>query len=241
VSGDSWKRHGNGPWDYSQNAMELRNFWRQGLDRNKEYDQVVTIGMRGDGDLPMSESANVSLLERIVDDQRKIMAQVYQRDPATVPQDWALYKEVLEYYDRGMRVADDITLLWCDDNWGNVRRLPSEAERKRTGGAGVYYHFDYVGDPRSYKWINTNPLPKVWEQMNLALQYGADRIWVANVGDLKPMELPMEFFLNLAWDSARWPKERIGEFGRRLPGSFQSRSVSFHLRGYRECSVDHPK
>ena len=91
--------------------MELRNFWRQGLDRNKEYDQVVTIGMRGDGDLPMSESANVSLLERIVDDQRKIMAQVYQRDPATVPQDWALYKEVLEYYDRGMRVADDITLL----------------------------------------------------------------------------------------------------------------------------------
>ena len=209
-----WKRHGNGPWDYSQNAMELRNFWRQGLERNKEYDQVVTIGMRGDGDLPMSESANVSLLERIVTDQRKIIAQVYQRDPATVPQDWALYKEVLEYYDRGMRVADDITLLWCDDNWGNLRRLPSEAERKRIGGAGVYYHFDYVGDPRSYKWINTNPLPKVWEQMNLALQYGADRIWVVNVGDLKPMELPMEFFLNLAWDPIGWPKNRIGEFAR---------------------------
>jgi len=209
-----WKRHGKGPWDYSQNAAVLREFWKDGLQRNKDYENVVTIGMRGDGDLPMSDGANVSLLEQVVAEQRRIIADVYHRDPATVPQDWALYKEVLEYYDKGMRIPDDVTLLSCDDNWGNIRRLPTAEERKRSGGAGIYYHFDYVGDPRSYKWINTNPLPKIWEQMNLALNYGADRIWIVNVGDLKPMEFPMEFFLSLAWNPARWPKEQIGEFTR---------------------------
>jgi Glycosyl hydrolase family 115/Gylcosyl hydrolase family 115 C-terminal domain len=207
-----WKRHGQGPWDYSQNAMVLRDFWKDGLERNKDYENMVTIGMRGDGDLPMSDTANIALLEEIVADQRQIIADVYHRDPATVPQEWALYKEVLEYYDKGMRVPEDVTLLWCDDNWGYLRRLPTPEERKRAGGSGIYYHFDYVGDPRSYKWINTNPLPKIWEQMNLALNYGADRIWIVNVGDLKPMELPIDFFLNLAWNPARWPKETIAEF-----------------------------
>ena len=95
-----------------------------------------------------------------------------------------------------MRVPDDVTLLWSDDNWGNLRRLPTAEERKRSGGAGIYYHFDYVGGPRSYKWLNTNPIPKIQEQMNLALAYGADRLWVVNVGDGKPMEFPIEFFLS---------------------------------------------
>jgi hypothetical protein len=210
-----WKRHGTGPWDYSRNGPVLREFWQQGLERNKDFENIVTIGMRGDGDMPMTETANIALLEQIVSDQRNIISDVYHRDPATVPQDWALYKEVLEYYEKGMRVPDDVTLLWCDDNWGNIRRLPTADERHRSGGAGIYYHFDYVGDPRSYKWINTNPIPKVWEQMNLALNYGADRIWIVNVGDLKPMEFPMEFFLSLAWDPTAWPKEKIGEFGKR--------------------------
>jgi hypothetical protein len=209
-----WKRHGTGPWDYSKNGQVLREFWTQGLKRNKDYESIVTIGMRGDGDLPMSDSANISLLEKIVADQRNIIGTAYQRDPSTVMQDWALYKEVLEYYDKGMRVPDDVTLLWCDDNWGNIRRLPTPEERKRPGGAGIYYHFDYVGDPRNYKWINTNPIPKVWEQMNLALNYGADRIWIVNVGDLKPMEFPIEFFLSFAWNPSRWPKENLGEFTR---------------------------
>ncbi len=209
-----WTRHGSGPWDYSKNGEVLREFWEQGLRRNKNFENIVTLGMRGDGDLPMSESANIALLEKIVADQRKIIANVYGRDAATVPQDWALYKEVQEYYEKGMRVPDDVTLLWCDDNWGNIRRLPTAEERRRAGSAGIYYHFDYVGDPRSYKWINTNPIPKVWEQMNLALQYGADRVWIVNVGDLKPMEFPIEFFLSMAWNPARWPKENIEEFGK---------------------------
>src|SRR5437016_7921825 len=209
-----WKRHGKGPWDYSKNAEVLREFWDQGIERNKKYESVITLGMRGDGDLPMSESANIALLEKIVADQRKIIADRVNPDLSKVPQDWALYKEVQEYYEKGMRVPDDVTLLWCDDNWGNVRRLPTAEERKRNGGAGIYYHFDYVGDPRSYKWLNTVPIAKVWEQMNLAYRYGADRIWIVNVGDLKPMEFPIDFFLNMAWKPEKWPKEKISEFTR---------------------------
>jgi hypothetical protein len=207
-----WTRHGKGPWDYSRNEDVLRAFWEEGVRRNRNYESIITLGMRGDGDMPMSREADTALLERIVADQRKIIAAEVNPDVTKVPQDWALYKEVQEYYEKGMRVPDDVTLLWCDDNWGNIRRLPTPEERKRSGGAGIYYHFDYVGGPRNYKWIDTNPIPKVWEQMHLALKYGANRIWIVNVGDLKPMEFPTEFFLNLARDPARWPKEKLGEF-----------------------------
>ena len=209
-----WKRHGSGAWDYSANAPVLDKFWDEGVERNMNYESIITLGMRGDGDLPMSESANVALLEKIVEDQRKILATRNTQSLSEVPQDWALYKEVQGYYEKGMRVPDDVTLLWCDDNWGNVRRLPTEEERKRSGGAGVYYHFDYVGDPRSYKWLNTIPITKVWDQMNLSYEYGADRIWIVNVGDLKPMEFPIEFFLTFARDPQQWPKEKLSEYTR---------------------------
>jgi hypothetical protein len=209
-----WERSGKGPWDYTANAGELREYWKQGIERNDGYESVITLGMRGNGDLPMAETDDRALLEKIVTDQRKIIGDVMHTDASTVPQDWALYKEVQQYYEHGMRVPDDVTLLWCDDNWGNIRRLPTEEERKRSGGAGIYYHFDYVGDPRSYKWINTNPLPKIWEQMNLAYHYGANRIWVVNVGDLKPMEVPIEFFLNMAWNPLAWTNENVGDFTR---------------------------
>ena len=160
--------------------------------------------LRGDGDEPMTESESVALLERIVADQRNIIGEIIDPNLQRVPQSWALYKEVQGYYERGMRVPEDVTLLWCDDNWGNLRRLPIAAEQGRSGGAGIYYHFDYVGGPRNYKWLNTIPLPKVWEQMNLAYHYNALRIWIVNVGDLKPMEIPMEFFLTYAWNPKRW-------------------------------------
>lgn len=209
-----WKRRGSGPWDYSVNSDVLKQFWTEGIERNKNYESIVTLGMRGDGDLPMTEGANIALLEKIVADQRGIIASHVNPDLVAVPQDWALYKEVQEYYEKGMRVPDDVTLLWCDDNWGNIRRLPTAEERKRSGGAGIYYHFDYVGDPRSYKWLNTIPITKVWEQMNLAYRYGADRIWIVNVGDLKPMEFPIEFYLTLAWNPDKWPQALISEYSR---------------------------
>ena len=142
-----WKRHGAGPWDYSKNAEGLRNFWQEGVRRNRDFESITTIGMRGDGDMPMGGpnlDDNVKLLEQIVADQRKILAAQVNPDVTKIPQLWALYKEVQSYYDKGMRVPDDVTLLWCDDNWGDIRRLPTPEERKRSGGAGVYYHFDYV-------------------------------------------------------------------------------------------------
>src|ERR1039458_721467 len=141
-SQQEWKRHGQGPWNYSTNAATLRAFWEEGIQRNKNYESIVTIGMRGDGDMPMAPAddmpANMALLEKVVADQRAILAKDVNPKLPEVPQLWALYKEVQEYYDKGMRVPDDVTLLWCDDNWGNIRRLPAGEERKRTGGAGVY-------------------------------------------------------------------------------------------------------
>jgi hypothetical protein len=208
-----WKR-GDGPWNYAENRDRIDAFWRAGMERDKSYEQIVTLGMRGVNDTPMSASANAELLEKIVADQRQILKETVNPDLANVPQVWTLYKEVQGYYDNGMRVPDDVTLLWSDDNWGNIRRLPTAEERKRTGGAGIYYHFDYVGDPRSYKWLNTNYLPKIWEQMNLALNYGADRIWVVNVGDLKPMEFPIEFFLTMARTPGRFDQDHLDEYTR---------------------------
>ncbi len=206
-----WSRAGNGPhsWDYSKNDAKLRAFWEEGLRRTRPYEKIVTLGMRGDGDEPMTETESVALLERIVADQRTIIGAIIDPHVEQVPQSWALYKEVQGYYERGMRVPDDVTLLWCDDNWGNLRRLPTPAEQRRPGGAGIYYHFDYVGGPRNYKWLNTVPLPKIWEQMNLACRHDATRIWLVNVGDLKPMEIPIEFFLTFARAPKRWTRDDL--------------------------------
>lgn len=218
-----WQRYGKGgKWNYDKNDSALREFWRDGIKRMGTNESIITLGMRGDGDEPMSEESNVALLKRIITDQRKIIGDVTGKDVTTVPQLWALYKEVQDYYDRGMRVDDDITLLLCDDNWGNIRKLPSLTDKPRKGGYGIYYHFDYVGAPRNYKWLNTNQIERTWEQMHLAYEYGAKQIWIVNVGDIKPMEFPISFFLDYAWDpekiSARdlpkyvedWSAEQFG-------------------------------
>src|SRR5690554_4130475 len=204
-----WSRYGKGPWDYTKNKANLDAFWREGVERNLGNESFVTIGMRGDGDEAMSDNRNIDLLTDIINNQRRIIEEVSEKPADETPQIWALYKEVQDYYDMGMRVPDDITLLYCDDNWGNVRRMPGDEERERKGGLGMYYHFDYVGGPRNYKWINTNPLPKIWEQNKLTYEYGVDKIWVVNVGDLKPMEFPIQFYLDLAWDPDRFDAEDI--------------------------------
>ncbi len=207
-----WHRNGKGAWNYETNGDELRKFWAYGIARNKDLESIVTMGMRGDGDEAMSEETNTALLERIVADQRAILERETGKKAEEIPQMWALYKEVQDYYEHGMRVPDDVTLLWCDDNWGNIRRLPLTEERKRKGGAGIYYHVDYVGSPRSYKWLNTVPIQKIWEQMHLAWQYEATRIWIVNVGDIKPMELPISFFLDYAWDPEAIPYEKLDQY-----------------------------
>ncbi|MGA2264439.1 MAG: glycosyl hydrolase 115 family protein, partial [Acidobacteriota bacterium] len=207
-----------GSWNYYKYPDVLQTFWREGIQRNKNYESIITIGLRGADDTPMIPGATVAqsmaLLEEIVAVQRKMIAQEINPDVTKVPQLWCLYKEVQEYYNAGLRVPDDVTLLWADDNWGDIRRLPSDAERQRPGGAGVYYHFDYVGGPRNYKWINTNPIAKVWEQLTLAKEYGADRIWIVNVGHFKGLEFPVEYFMHLAWNTSRWTNRNVNEYTR---------------------------
>ena len=208
-----WERYAEGAWDWRTNAANLSRFWRDGMVRRGDSESLVTIGMRGDGDEAMTEGTAIPLLEEIVSAQRDIIAQTTGRPAAQTPQVWALYKEVQDYYDQGMRVPDDVTLLFADDNWGNLRRLPSPGD-ERSGGSGVYFHFDYVGGPRNYKWLNTVQIGRTWEQMDLARQAGADRLWVVNVGDLKPMEVPIDFFLDQAWNPAEMTVERMAGWTR---------------------------
>lgn len=209
---EHWRNEHKGAWNYQTNDSVLRAFWKQGIENMDHRETIVTLGMRGDGDKPMTEGSNIALLEKIVADQQKIIAEVTGKPASETPQDWALYKEVQDYYDKGMRVPDDVTLLFSDDNWGNLRRLPKLNEKPRSGGYGIYYHFDYVGGPRNYKWINTNNIAKVWEQMHLAYSYGVDKIWVVNVGDLKPMEFPISFFLDDAWDAKKYNAGNINDY-----------------------------
>lgn len=201
---DQW-----GPWNYNTNKQNIQRFFREGIERSKGTDDLITIGMRGDGDEAMSDEADTRLLETIVADQRKIIAEVTGRKASETPQVWALYKEVLDYYDKGMRVPDDVIMLLCDDNWGNVRRVPTEKELKHKGGWGLYYHVDYVGAPRNSKFLNATPTQNMWEQLTLAYDYGIDRLWILNVGDLKPMEYPIQLFLDMAWNPREYGVDRI--------------------------------
>jgi hypothetical protein len=228
-----------GSWNYAKNPDILEAFWREGIKRNKEFESIVTIGLRGANDTEMAPGgpqANMAMLEKIVDVQRKILTEEINPDITKVPQLWCLYKEVQDYYKAGMRVPDDVTLLWAEDNWGNIRRLPSEDERKRSGGAGIYYHFDYHGGPRSYQWLNTSPIAKIWDQLSLAKQYGADRIWIVNVGHFKGYELPIEYFLDLAWDTKKQTGENNIEYTRQWAagqfGETYSSDIASILSGY---------
>ena len=194
------KRNEWGAWNYRTNKKKLDQFFREGIERMKGTEDIVTIGMRGDGDEAMSEDADTKLLLDIVKNQRKIISQVTGRPAKETPQVWALYKEVLDYYDKGMRVPDDVLMLLCDDNWGNVRRVPTAKERQHKGGWGLYYHVDYVGAPRNTKWLNVTPTQNMIEQLSLAYNYGIERMWILNVGDLKPMEYPIQLFMDMAWN-----------------------------------------
>lgn len=202
-------RKGWGPWNYQKNKANLQKFFREGIERMKGTEQIVTIGMRGDGDEAMSAEADTKLMTQIINDQRKIIADITGKKASETPQVWALYKEVLDYYDKGMKVPDDVTLLLCDDNWGNVRRVPNAQERKHKGGWGLYYHVDYVGAPRNSKMLNVTPVQNPWEQLTLAYENGIDRLWILNVGDLKPMEYPISQFMDMAWNPRKYDVNNI--------------------------------
>ncbi len=232
-----WKRRkGHGKWSFTTNHDEMMDFWRGGVERAKNWETMYTVGMRGDGDEAMEDKASVQLMEQIVKEQRQLLEQVTGKKAQDVPQVWALYKEVQDFYDQGMQVPDDVTLLLCDDNWGNIRRLPELGAKRRKGGFGMYYHVDYVGGPRNSKWINVSPIPRLWEQMNLTYRYGVDQMWILNVGDLKPMEYPIQFFLDMAWNPDQFNAQNLQqhsvEFCRSIFGEQYAEEAARMLRLY---------
>ena len=202
-------RKGWGAWNYATNKENLDRFFREGIERMNGTDDIVTIGMRGDGDEAMGNGTDTKLLENIINNQRRIIKEVTGKSADKTPQIWALYKEVQDYYDAGLRVPDDVTILLCDDNWGNVRRLPTAEEQKRKGGWGLYYHVDYVGAPRNSKWINVTPIQNMWEQLQLAYFGGIQKLWILNVGDLKPMEYPIQLFMDMAWNPSKYRVDNL--------------------------------
>lgn len=197
------RRNEVGDWNYATNKTGLDRFFKEGIERNKAFENIITMGMRGDGDVPMSEGGdevNMKVLRNVIDGQREILRKVYGKKTAEIPQMWAIFTEVQRYYDAGFKVPDDMMLLFCDNNWGYIRRTGPYNELNRKGGLGMYYHIDMNGGPWNDRWINTTTIPKLREQFSLAYESGIDRLWVVNVGDLKPKELPIDFILRYAWD-----------------------------------------
>ena len=225
-----WARHRKeyGEWNYVTNQKVIDEFFREGVSRSKDNEDIITIGMRGDGDTAMgakeghddefvpNDDETIKLLEKIIKNQRDIIAKETGRPAKERQQLWALYKEVQRYYDKGLKVPDDVIILFSDDNWGDIRRLPSPEERKHKGGFGMYYHVDYVGAPRNSKWLNVTPIQHIWDQLTLTYQYGVDKLWVLNVGDLKPMEYPITFFMDFAWNPKRYDASNLLEHPRKF-------------------------
>ena len=204
-----------GAWDFITNSANLEKFWFEGLSRNKNYDNLITMSMRGDGDVTMGKGndlENIKTLENVIKSQRDIIQKVYNDNPANHPQLWAIFTEVQRYYDAGFNVPDDVTLLFCDNNWGYIRRIAPPREKNRKGGSGLYYHIDMNGGPNNDRWVNTTTIPKLREQLNLAYQSGLDRIWIINVGDLKPKELPIDFIMHYAWNPATYPADKVRDY-----------------------------
>jgi hypothetical protein len=204
---------GTGEWSFRRNRDAIVAYWRDGARRMKEqaFEGVVTLGMRGNGDVSLPDGDGIDLMSSIIDTQRQILAEFGLQE---APQVQTLYKEVQRYWDKGYQPPDDVTVVFCDDNWGNMRKLPHGGLPQRAGGYGLYYHFDYVGDGRNYKWVDTTNLVNTWEQLRLAYTKGVDRLWVVNVGDLKNEELPTQFFLDYAWNPDAIPVSGLGEWER---------------------------
>jgi glycosyl hydrolase family 115 (putative glucuronidase)/glycosyl hydrolase family 115 len=224
---------GTGEWSFRRNSDAIKAYWTDGIERMKNdgFEGVVTLGMRGNGDVGLPDGDGIELMQEILSSERQILADNNMLD---APQVWTLYKEVQRYWDKGLRAPDDVTVVFTDDNWGNMRKLPDPSLPPRAGGYGMYYHFDYVGGGRNYKWADTINLNNTWEQLNAAKSYGIDRLWVVNVGDMKNEELPLQFFLDYAWkpiplkDVPKWEQRYAVE---NFPGR-QSDEIADILHDY---------
>ena len=195
-------------FNYAANPDGVRAYWEERVRSNARYGNLWTLGMRGIHDSGIvgaeTPAGKVALLDRIIADQRALLRDNVNPDLKRVPQVFTPYKEVLDLYRGGLKVPDDVTIVWPDDNFGYIRQFPNDAERARSGGTGVYYHLSYLGAPLSYLWLSTTPPALVQEEMTRAYDLGARRLWIANVGDIKPAEIDISLFMEMAWDIDRW-------------------------------------
>ncbi|KAF2276133.1 uncharacterized protein EI97DRAFT_398812, partial [Westerdykella ornata] len=208
---NEWNVTETGPWDWRRNKENVTSFMEEGIRRIEGKEVYITMGMRGPNDGPIVGDDALDILKDVFETERAIFKKYYGSEDG-VNQMWTLYKEVQTYYAAGLDPPEDVTLIFPDDNAGNVQRLPTANESARAGGIGLYYHFEYVGSPVSYKWQNIANLPKVYKELSQAKLRGADRIWIMNVGDIKPMELPLSFSMDLAWNTSSITFESIPEY-----------------------------
>ncbi|KAI1165187.1 hypothetical protein F5B18DRAFT_660558 [Nemania serpens] len=208
---NEWNETITGPWDWEKNKDNVTTFMEEGVRRAGKNETYFTLGMRGAGDGPIQADDPVAILEDVFETQRQILAK-YHGNISEAKQVWTIYKEVATYYAAGLLPPDDVTLMFTDDNWGNIQRLPLANETARSGGIGMYYHLEYVGVPKSYKWQNTNNLPKVYKELYQAYERGADRIWVINIADIKPLEMPFGFIMDLAWNTSSIDFDTIPDY-----------------------------
>lgn len=203
---DEWDHDRYGSFNYFTNAETVLRYWDERVAESKGYESIYTLGMRGIHDSGMvgagSMEERVTSLEKIISDQRRLLANHVSPDPSKVPQAFTTYKEVLDIYDQGMKLPEDVTLVWPDDNYGYIQRLSNPEEATRSGGSGVYYHISYWGRPHDYLWLDSSYPPLIWEEMTKAYHFNARQLWVVNVGDIKPLEYNTQLFLDMAWDTS---------------------------------------
>lgn len=199
-----WERRGKGAYDYVNNSKEVYKFWEERVKEVAGQDNIYTLGMRGVHDGKMQGAKTVAeqkaVLERVLKDQRDMLAKYVNEDVTQVPQAFIPYKEVLDIYHAGLEVPEEVTLIWCDDNYGYIRHFPTAEERARKGGNGIYYHISYWGRPHDYLWLNTLSPAVAYQQMNEAYDRGIQKMWIVNVGDIKPGEYLLELLMDMAWD-----------------------------------------
>ena len=199
-----WDEQRDGDWNYKTNKETIYKKWDDRLAEASQYENIYTTAMRGvhdaglRGNLPMEE--RVPLITKVIEDQRQLLEKHIGKPATEIPQIFVPYKETMDIYENGLQVPEDITLVWVDDNYGYMKRVSNPVEQKRSGGAGVYYHLSYLGAPHDYLWINTTPPVLMYEELKKAYDHGADRYWLLNVGDIKPMELGMQTFFDMAWN-----------------------------------------
>jgi hypothetical protein len=245
-----WDRKIDGPWNYQTNSAPMDKYWDRRLTENGKYENFYTVGLHGGHDSGLeatgSTEVKASLVEKAMSDQRNLLAARLSTKLAGVPQVIWLYKESIDLYRAGMRVPDDITLGWTDDNYGYIRQQPNEQEQKRAGGSGLYYHVSYWGRPHDYLWLCSTPPALMQEELTKAWDHGVRKMWVLNVGDLKPAEADIDYFMRLAWnepDTAKLSQQAFLETwaAEQFPSAFARRIADMLGRYYQLNMVRKPE